>query len=181
MKTAQRNITGKDGMQIGGNAVKRIAIILLILSSAAAVWAEDNSPEAELLGSLERLGITEDELSTITEIQQEYADSRNIPMAEIEILRARVSRELLADEPDLREVENLIRESLDYELEIRMAEIVRELGMQQVLGPRRWALIKQLNRQLRQSGMNFPALSRRIREARPDLRRAIRIMELYAE
>lgn len=181
MKKLRSRNANMNCKRIGSHSLRVFLVLLLFISIGTGVWADNDSPERELLLTLERLDVSEDELSSITETQEKYSASRRIPQAEIEVLRAQISRELLADQPDLRDVENLIRESLEYELEIRMAQIIRELEMQEILGPRRWALMKQLSRQFRQSGINLRTLSQRIRNARPDLIFAMRVIEMYGE
>jgi hypothetical protein len=157
----------------------RLFIGILFLTIAGGIFAQSGAVDRETLGSLERLRFTEEEVLAISEIQESYFESIRLPGAELEVLRAQISRELLAGEPDLREIERLIRQGLDFEVEIRMSEIRREFAMQDLLGPRRWAQMKQLARQLAQRQVDLAALGERLRSTRPDLLPALRVFQLY--
>lgn len=155
-------------------------LILLGIVLAAPMFAQSGALDRETLGSLERLRFSEEEIAGVTAIQEAYYESRLLPAAELEVLRAQMQREMLSDEPSLREIENLIREGLDYEVDLRMSEIRREFEMQDLLGARRWAQMKQFARQLSQRQVDLAALSERVRASRPDLLPALRVMLLYA-
>ena len=65
---------------------------------------------------------------------------------ELEIVTARLKRALLPAEPRMREVEELLREAMDWEFRIRLAEIRRQVRIRQVLGDERYTRIRELVR-----------------------------------
>jgi hypothetical protein len=159
----------------------RVALLLLaLLILPAAAFAQDSRTDQEILGNLERLRFSEDEIQAVTEVQERYAEARRIPLAELEVLRARITREMVNDDPDLREIEELIREGMEFEIRIRMAEIRREVEMQEIIGQRRWAMMKQLGRGLAERGVNIELLADRVRSGRPELLPTLRMIQLHA-
>jgi len=62
-----------------------------------------------------------------------------LAQAELDIVKAQLNRLLISPEADMKEVERLLRQGLEWELKIRMAQIRRETQTRKIVGDRRWA------------------------------------------
>lgn len=62
-----------------------------------------------------------------------------LAQAELEIVKAQLNRLLISPDADMKEVERLLRQGLEWELKIRMAQIRRETETRRIVGDRKWA------------------------------------------
>ena len=88
---------------------------------------------------LKKLGFTEDEITRLVEIQEEAQEVIQKAQAEIEIYRAQLKKLLLSKSADLREAERFLRQAVEWEIKIRMAQIRKEIKARNLLGDRKWA------------------------------------------
>lgn len=167
-------------MKLRGTIKKTSLLLIFAVAVLVSAGAQTDRIDRDNIAILQRLELNAQELQSIVNIQKEYLDSRKMPQAELDVIRAQVTRELLADNPDLGAIERLIRTGLDFEVTIRMAEIKRELAMKNVLGDRRWAVMKQISRELQARGVSIPELSNRLKDSHPELLPTLRVMELYS-
>jgi len=115
--------------------MKRVLLAtLLILAGAGLAFSQDRV-ETPLL---ERLGIPQEDIERIEELRYEAQKTIQEAEAELAIYRARIRKILLDAEADLREVEKLLREAMNYELKIRLTQIEQELKMRRLLGEENW-------------------------------------------
>ncbi len=167
------------------NTLLRIGIGLSLLLVLPAVLFGQNHrgdrADREIIENLERLRFSEEEIEAINEVQNRFVESRRIPTAELEVLRAQISREMVEQNPDLEEIEDLIRQGIEFEIQLRMAEIRRGIELQEILGQRRWAQMKQFGRGLGERGMDMRLLDDRIRAARPELLPTLRFIYQHAD
>lgn len=133
--------------------VKRFVVPALIACIAAASLAAQEA-DAGLFGRMtevmslaiedpdylaKALDISVEEAEQLQELQRSAREERRLAKAEIEVLRAQISRILVENDPDLAEVEKLLREALEWELASRMTEIRTDVRMREILGDRQWA------------------------------------------
>ncbi len=120
---------------------------------APAIKGRDGYGVAEARRDFRQLALKEDEVMRIKELLD--ADSRELGQARAEIreLQARLARLMLEENPDKAAIEKTVRQSLEVEFRIRMAQIERNLALRGILGDRRWAALSRLAR-------GFPVLAR---------------------
>ncbi len=92
------------------------------------------------------------ELDRIVEILEKGEGDIVKARAEIQVIQARIARLLLEKDPPLDEIGRLVRESLDWEYKIRMAQIERQAGIRAIVGDDRWSVLFRLGRDLRIMG-----------------------------
>jgi Spy/CpxP family protein refolding chaperone len=93
-----------------------------------------------------KLGLQPKELDQIEKILDRNEEAIGKARAEIQILQARITRLLLEKEPPMDQVKALVKESLDWELQVRMAQIERQIAIRKVVGEERWAGVMKLMR-----------------------------------
>jgi hypothetical protein len=108
-----------------------IGIILSLMCAALTVVAQENSRETTQMNKEERQKLAEITLRTEEETR--------VARAELEIIQAQLKRLLLSADADLGKIERLLSSALEWELQVRLAEIRRELQIRQAIGDRRWA------------------------------------------
>lgn len=136
--------------------MKRGIVILMALAIAGVATAEDESilgrimVELEAAGDLRLLGelsdIDEETMDQVVEIRNKADEEIRKAKSEIDIVKARIQRLLLDDDPDLEKIEELLREAAEWEVSVRMAEIERDVSIRKLLGDNAWARLLQSRR-----------------------------------
>lgn len=70
--------------------------------------------------------------------------------AEIGIIQSRIARHMLESAPDMEAIRTLIKESLEWEAKVRMAQLERQVEIRSVVGEPRWNWLFRMNREFRQ-------------------------------
>ncbi|UCF96202.1 MAG: hypothetical protein JSV89_13560 [Spirochaetaceae bacterium] len=114
---------------------KLLLLTLLGLVAVGFVCSQDwDNPEL-----LERLDLEEAEIEKIREIFEETEREIREARLEIDVLRAQLRKLLFQETVNMREVERLLRQSLDWELKERMAQIGRQVELRKILGDAKYA------------------------------------------
>jgi hypothetical protein len=123
------------------------------------------------------LGLVPEEISRIEAIVARDQDSIVKARAELRSLQARLARLLLEKSPSMAEVERAVKASLDQEGLLRMAQIRRQLGIMEVLGNERWAMLYRLSRTVEGAEKLSAALSARAGKAGERNRALVKILK----
>jgi hypothetical protein len=133
--------------------MRKVALILLgVFVAVLSVSAQEGENPPELGGPLERMsllpdfsavmekmGLDEEEIEKAGGIQEAAENRIKVARAEQEILKAKLKRELINTDADIDTVEEILRDSLEWELEIQLAQIERDLELRNLLGDDAWA------------------------------------------
>jgi hypothetical protein len=92
---------------------------------------------------LERLDLDEQEVEKIREIFEKTEREIREARLEIDVIRAQLRKLLFEAQVDMREVERMLRQSLDWELKERMAQIRRQVELRELLGDAKYARMTQ--------------------------------------
>ena len=138
--------------------MKRVLlIVVLALLTVGFSYGQDwDNPEF-----LERLGLNEEEAQRIREIFEETEREIRKARLEIDVLRAQLRKLLFEEQVNMREVERMLRQSLDWELKERMAQIRRQVELRELLGDAKYARLFQAVERRR---MQQEEQERRLRE-----------------
>ena len=118
---------------------KLIFIVVLGLLAGGFSYGQDwDNPEA-----LGRLGLDQGQVEKIREIFEQTEREIREARVEIDVLRAQLRKLLFEEQVNMREVERLLRQSLDWELKERMAQIRRQVELRQLLGDAKYARMTQ--------------------------------------
>jgi hypothetical protein len=120
--------------------VKRLIIFAVLgLLAAGFSYGQDwDNPEV-----LDRLDLKEDEVAKVREIFEETEREIREARLEIDVLRAQLRKLLFQEQVNMREVERLLRQSLDWEFKERMAQIRRQVELRELLGDAKYARMTQ--------------------------------------
>jgi hypothetical protein len=158
-------------MAIGRLAMSALLVLALAASGAAGgaagaqakggSGAADKAPAASQGANGEDgFDIKAKELDQIDKILESNEETISKARAEIQILQAKVTRLLLEKEPSLDQIKALVKDSLDWELQVRMAQIERQIAIRKVIGEERWARVVKAIREapaLRAKGLSAQA------------------------
>jgi hypothetical protein len=128
----------------------RLVIVLGLLWSCGCGWAQGSIQQGDAGPAdprrdfsdpqlVRHLELTPLETARLQSIHQEAERAIREARLELDIYRARIKRVLFQRKVDLEVVERLLRESMDWELRARLAEVVREVRGRELLGDERWA------------------------------------------
>jgi hypothetical protein len=120
--------------------VKRLLIfaVLGLLAVGFSYGQDWDNPEV-----LDRLDLKEDEVAKVREIFEETEREIREARLEIDVLRAQLRKLLFQEQVNMREVERLLRQSLDWEFKERMAQIRRQVELRELLGDAKYARMTQ--------------------------------------
>jgi hypothetical protein len=146
--------------------VKRLMLFaLMALLAVGLTYGQDwDNPEV-----FERLDLDQQEVKKIRAIFEETEKEIREARLEIDVLRAQLRKLLFQEQVNMREVERMLRQSLEWELKERMAQIRRQVELRELLGDAKYATMSHAmeKRRLMQDQQE-----RRLREEaeRPDRR-----------
>ena len=121
--------------------MKRLIIFAVLgLLAAGFSYGQDwDDPEV-----LDRLDLKEDEVEKVREIFEETEREIREARLEIDVLRAQLRKLLFQEQVNMREVERMLRQSLDWELKERLAQIRRQVELRELLGDAKYARLTQV-------------------------------------
>ncbi len=134
--------------------MKKIAISMIILIAVAGMaFSQDIGRNTFLqeeynLRVLKKLGFTDSKIKGLVKIQQESQQVILNAKAEMDIYKAELKKLLLSPNVNMKDVEKLLRKSMEWELKIRVAQIKRQVDSRKLVGERKWVqLVRYLQRQ----------------------------------
>jgi hypothetical protein len=97
-------------------------------------------------GILELLDVEEEDIKKAVELHQEAGKTIEIAKKEQSLLKTKLKYDLMDPQVDMEEVEKILRDTLEWELKIQMAQIERDLELRNLLGDDIWARMKIFDR-----------------------------------
>ena len=94
---------------------------------------------------IEKLKLTPTEVTKLEEIRTRSERTAREAKLEIDILQARIKRMLYNATVDLKEVESVMRQAMEWELKQRMAHISGQVEARRLLGDDRWAKLNAMS------------------------------------
>jgi len=150
--------------------MKRFGLVFLLLTCALMLAAAQTQPRfdsaahdsgalAPLLSILATAGGRERLLEAATtlpngkiqraaQITRNFSDQLKKYQAEIDVRKAELTRVLLDTHPDMKQVERILKEALNWEYRMRFGEIERDVQVRNVLGDRGWGTYREAQRVL---------------------------------
>jgi hypothetical protein len=158
---------------------RKIAAFLTLALALGAGVAAQNKPDApgnagEFRKELKSLALEDKEVDSLEKIVQRDADALEKAQAEIRILQARLERLMLEKKPPMEDIKTLVKQSLDWEFQIRMIRIQRNLDIRALIGDDRWAKAYRLAKEYVQVRKNGKAGEK---DADPKIQRQLNFLE----
>ncbi len=128
--------------------MKKIIFLVLLAAgfmSVSQLSAQSLVEEAVLL----RLDLPVAVKQQIKELVMEQAQLERELGADQKILQARLERMLINEDPDMNQVENILRESLSLKLKEEMGRITRTQEMRKLMGEEKWTLFLRTRAEIR--------------------------------
>ena len=116
--------------------MRRLVVICLLgLTVVGFAFSQDwDNPQI-----LKRLDLGEEEIANIREVFEKTEMEIREARLEIDILKAQLRKLLFQQQVNMREVERLLRDSLEWEMKERMAQIQRQVQLRTLLGDTKYA------------------------------------------
>ena len=116
--------------------MRRLVVICLLgLIAVGFAYSQDwDNPQI-----LKRLDLGEEEIANIREVFEKTEMEIREARLEIDILKAQLRKLLFQQQVNMREVERLLRDSLEWEMKERMAQIQRQVQLRTLLGDTKYA------------------------------------------
>lgn len=129
-----------------GPLIAVLALAVMAPPLLAQNGAEGSGP-AGWRRELRQLNLSPAEIKAIRDIVDRQADGLAKAESEMRIIQAKLERLLLDANPDMGAARELVKSSLDWELQVRMARLERAVELRKLLGPERWARLQRLQRE----------------------------------
>jgi hypothetical protein len=120
-----------------------VLALLFLLAVAPVGFSQDAAGEQ----FLKKLGFTDAEMDKIAAIQQQSQADIQKARAELAIAKAELARLLLNVDAGMKEIEKSVRAAMEWEVQVKLAEISRELKLRKLIGDRKWRRMIQELRQ----------------------------------
>ncbi|MEE9306306.1 MAG: hypothetical protein V3V57_02115 [Spirochaetia bacterium] len=116
--------------------MRRLAVICLLgLIAVGFAYSQDwDNPQI-----LKRLDLGEEEMANIREVFEKTEKEIREARLEIDILKAQLRKLLFQQQVNMHEVERLLRDSLEWEMKERMAQLQRQVQLRTLLGDTKYA------------------------------------------
>jgi hypothetical protein len=127
--------------------MKRIIISLILLLAVMPILV---SQPWDRVGALKKLGVTEEQIKKIIEIDKEGENQKHQAQVELNLLRAQLEKVLFSVDVDMKEVEKLLRGAMDWRVKIELAEIRKRVETRKIVGETVWQELMRIQEQKRQ-------------------------------
>ncbi len=115
--------------------MKKIVCALLFLTVTAFIAFAQGANNAQML---KRLGLSDDQISQFSVIQQQALPDIQAGQADMRQAKKQLAQLLIDPKADPKEVERLVHAATDAEARIKVAQIRREMAIRQLIGDRKW-------------------------------------------
>lgn len=109
-----------------------VSLLLCMIASGAFAQAID-SPQI-----LRELGLTEEEITQVMKIQRETQKVQIEAQIELNLYKAQLEKILFYTDVDMKEVEKILKDSMEWKLRFELAEIRRRVEVRKIMGEERW-------------------------------------------
>jgi hypothetical protein len=128
------------------------AAVLLALPATLICAQRFDNPQI-----YERLELSPSQIERIEEVQRREDRVVREAQAELNIYKAQLEKLLLASDVDMRQVEQILRDTMEWKLRSELSEIRRRVEVRQILGEEKWEEFLRMLRAARARGERAPA------------------------
>ena len=130
---------------------RRIFLLSAMLFLAAAVWSQQPVPQnLDITQLLKRLELNEEELSRAERLIRETETVIREADLELNVAKAQLARMLFPVDVNMREVEQVLKQSYEWQLKRQLAQIRRQVELRVILGEERWEQYRRVLNTLQQ-------------------------------
>jgi hypothetical protein len=120
----------------------------LVAASAFAQEApKDPAKAATPESSMKKAGFSAEEVKSVLALVEAGEKAIRTTLADSKLIEAQVTRLLIEENPDLKEVEGLLKKAADLQVKVRMIRIKLEIDIRKIVGDKKWAAYKKLSRE----------------------------------
>lgn len=146
--------------------MRGIVLALVITLLSVGVAAQD-FPDAAVMSQLAaRIGLTEEETEALLEVFTQTETEIKGAALELDVYKAQLARLLFPPEVNMREVEELLRKSYEWQLKRQLAQIRRQVEIRRLLGEDRWIRYSRLSKNMRTKAVDGAAQNERPENAK---------------
>jgi len=139
--------------------MKKLLVVLLLLAGAAsAVFSQDLDRFFNNERVQRELNLTDQEKKQLIDTWDSADRVIQVARADLDVKTAEIKRLLMEEKVDTAKVEKNLREAMEIELRIRLAQINRMIKAKEILGSGRWATLEGYLRS--QMGRRFEEMHR---------------------
>jgi len=143
-------------------AISGLWIIPLFLFIFSAVAYGEIAGDTQVFGDL---GCTEEEINQIITIQDETENVIRESRIELNLYKAQLEKLLFPTDVNMKEVEKILRASLEWKMKSELADIRRRVEIRKILGERRWErFLKTLRARKQKSKFQEPKVKKQTQE-----------------
>jgi peptidoglycan hydrolase CwlO-like protein len=119
--------------------MKRSMFLSIILFAAAALaFGQQRLENAEFLKSI---GLSGDDIKKVQDIRLQTSRDKQQAQAELNVYKAQLEKLMLSADPDMKEVERILRDSMEWKLKAELADIKGRVATRKAVGEEAWQKI----------------------------------------
>ncbi|RKX84900.1 MAG: hypothetical protein DRP57_04965 [Spirochaetes bacterium] len=136
--------------------MKKITGVLVVLLFIGGMAFSQNAVNSSNLQNgynvqvLKKLGFTDSEIKGLIKIQEDNQRIIINARAELDIYKAELKKLLLSPDVNMKDVEKLLRKSMDWELKLRLAQIRQQVESRKLVGEKKWIKLVRYTQRLRE-------------------------------
>lgn len=124
--------------------MKRIlGLLIILLIIGGTVFSQNTVNNTNLQNGyneqvLKKLGFTDSEINGLIKIKE---DSQRVIInarAELDIYRAELKKLLISPDVNMKDVEKILKKSMNWELKLRIAQIRQQVDSRKLVGEKKW-------------------------------------------
>ncbi len=108
---------------------KKLLVFAIIVFTATGLAANTMDKKFQ-----ERYNLSDQQIEQIKKVQAESEEKKKQAESELKLQKAMLERELIQEKVDMKKVEKIMRDSLEYQLKIQMADIEKRVKTREIMG-----------------------------------------------
>ena len=110
-----------------------ITLIIIPIVSMGIISQQNNNVDF-----LKKLDLTDQQIEEIKDIQSDMDRKIEEARIELKIQKAMLEKLLFADKVDMDKVEKILKDSLEWQMQIELSEITKRIKTKEIMGAEKW-------------------------------------------
>jgi len=133
---------------------KILAFLIIMLVAGGMAFSQKAVNNTNLQSGynaqvLKKLGFTDSEINGLIKIQEDTQRVIVNARAELDIYKAELKKLLLSPDVNMKDVEKILKDSMNWELKLRMAQIKQQVDSRKLVGEKKWVRLVRYTQRLR--------------------------------
>jgi hypothetical protein len=126
--------------------MKRLVMMFLTALFSTVLWSQSLYSEA----FLKKMNLDDAKVAAVLALEQDFNELKHESQVEQNFYKAQLERMLLKDDPNMDQVEQVLRDSMEWKLKETLAEIENRIKIRKIVGEETWSKMLRMAAEIRQ-------------------------------